>query len=154
MWNFGSVPSRDMQTPQFCSHFHERCTQCWIEWKTIFRFLDSYFSSYRENASKINSFDHKNDHISDWKSQKSENGFFFRFIIFCIFHVNFNTFNFFHYDACDLMHTKWRDYCEVDYDANQFRLGRVLNPNHAGSRGAASVGVVGNEAPHHFILFQ
>ena len=19
--------------PQFCSHFHERCAQCWIEWK-------------------------------------------------------------------------------------------------------------------------
>ena len=34
---FGSVPTKDMQTPppQFWSQFHERCAMCWNEWKTI-----------------------------------------------------------------------------------------------------------------------
>ena len=30
-------PTKDMQTPpQFCSHFHDRCSQCWIKWKINF----------------------------------------------------------------------------------------------------------------------
>ena len=35
--NVGFFPAKDMQTPSplriNCSHFHETCGQCWIEWK-------------------------------------------------------------------------------------------------------------------------
>ena len=41
--NFGFFPTKDIQTPptpsQNFTDFHERCVQCWIEWKINFRFL-------------------------------------------------------------------------------------------------------------------
>ena len=54
------------------------------------QFSDFYFSSYRENSSKIDSFEYKIDHNS--KNRKSENLFFIRFSPFRIFYVNVNAF--------------------------------------------------------------
>ena len=69
----GSVPTRNIQDPsppplQFWSLFHERCADCWNEWKK--QFSKCYFSCYRKNSSKIDRFQKKNDHNSknrNWK---------------------------------------------------------------------------------------
>ena len=44
------VTSKDMQThpplPQEWPYLHERCAQCWNEWKIIFQILSTFFFSY------------------------------------------------------------------------------------------------------------
>ena len=55
-------------------------------------------------------------------------------------------------NACDLMHAKhWRDFCEPDSDANQFRLGSSIL-KHAMTRGVAPVGVWDAKPPSKICL--
>ena len=107
------------------------------------QFSEFYFSRYREISSKIGSYKYKNDHISNTKNLKIDCSFVsVHSASFMQIWTLLNTFFsllIWWFNLIFLMHTKdWRDFCEPDSDANQFRLGSPKK-KHSGSRGAATV---------------